>query len=64
MVALHKIADHQLKELPSGGEFKLKEEEEEEDDDDEEESNNILFSKRSKDDPPQWELDVTNGSSG
>ena len=36
MVALHKIADHQLKELPSGGEFKLKEEEEEDDDDDDE----------------------------
>ena len=39
MVALHKIADHQLKELLSGGEFKLKVEEEEDsvgrDDDDE-----------------------------
>ena len=28
MVALHKIADHQLKDLLSGGEFKLDEEEE------------------------------------
>ena len=36
MVALHKIADHQLKELPSYGEFELKEEEEEDDDDDDE----------------------------
>ena len=37
MVALHKIADHQLKELPSYGKFKLKEEEEEEEEDDDDE---------------------------